>query len=368
MPDTWRSFRTSAGISPDGVGGLITTESDGGGAREPVTADRERGWGGILPALIFFLLVPAIGELRVIFPIEQTILLVGPAITACAVIAWLEGGRTWLAAIWLALSAWMLAQPLTGTGEYDFLARGWAILLAASFGVACVTSSRRSFFPRALAGLALTFGLSGAIVVASNVSSSRVQRTLGDEIDRRMAISSADLEAALSSPEWQRFREEHASAAKLLDDGEAFWRRMPDYTSVLFPSLLALESLAALALAWGLFHRISRIRVGPPLSRLREFRFGDQLVWGLLAGLAIVVTPSLEGMRAFGYNLLLFFGALYALRGVAVITWILTPRRLALVLLVILGIVFWPFMLPIALGLGIGDTWLDWRSRLRQLP
>jgi hypothetical protein len=333
-----------------------------------MSADRERGWSRILPALLLFLLVPAIGELRVIFPIEQTILLVGPAIAACAVVAWLSGGRTWLAAIWVALTAWMLAQPLTGTGQYDFLARGWAILLAAGFGVASVVSIRRSFLPRALATLALTFGVSGAIVVASNVSASRVQRTLVDEIDRRMAVTSADLDAALSSPDWQRFRDEHPAVAKLLDDGEEFWRKMPDYTAVLFPSLLALESLAALGLAWGLFHRISRVRVGPPLAPLRDFRFGDQLVWGLLAGLAIVVIPSLDGIRAFGYNLLVFFGALYALRGVAVIAWLLAARRLALLLLALLGIFFWPFLLPAALGLGIGDTWLDWRRRLRQLP
>ena len=43
-------------------------------------AKRERGWRLILPALGLFLLVPAIAASRIIFPVEQTILLVGPAI------------------------------------------------------------------------------------------------------------------------------------------------------------------------------------------------------------------------------------------------------------------------------------------------
>ena len=52
----------------------------------PVAA-RERGWRMILPALGLFLLVPAFAALRILFPVEQTILLVGPAIGVCALAA-----------------------------------------------------------------------------------------------------------------------------------------------------------------------------------------------------------------------------------------------------------------------------------------
>src|SRR3712207_8406043 len=34
--------------------------------------------------------------------------------------------------------------------------------------------------------------------------------------------------------------------------------------------------------------RVSRARIGPPLAPLREFRFNDQLVWGLVAGITAV--------------------------------------------------------------------------------
>jgi hypothetical protein len=144
------------------------------------------------------------------------------------------------------------------------------------------------------------------------------------------------------------------------------WNRMPEVTVSFFPALLALESLAALALAWGLFHRISRTRVGPPLSRLRDFRFGDQLVWGLLAGIVLVVIPSLDALRGLGLNLIVFFGALYALRGLGVLAWFMADRRLALAILVVLGILFTPAVGALALGLGLGDTWVDWRGKARQ--
>ena len=109
-------------------------------------------------------------------------------------------------------------------------------------------------------------------------------------------------------------------------------KKLPSVTSQLFPSLLALESLAVLALAWGLYHRVSRARIGPPLAPLKEFRFNDQLVWGLVAGITAVAVPTLTAFRVVGLNLLMFFGALYALRGLGVLTWFFAPGRLMVAL------------------------------------
>ena len=89
-------------------------------------AARERGWRLILPALGFFLLVPAFAALRVLVPVEQTILLVGPAIGVCALVGWMQGGRVWLALTWLVLSAWMLLRPLGGTSAFEFMARSYS--------------------------------------------------------------------------------------------------------------------------------------------------------------------------------------------------------------------------------------------------
>jgi hypothetical protein len=96
-------------------------------AAEAPVAVRERGWRLILPALGLFLLVPAFAALRILFPVEQTILLVGPAIGVCALVAWVQGGRVWLALTWLVLSAWMLLRPLDSGSAFEFMARGWAL-------------------------------------------------------------------------------------------------------------------------------------------------------------------------------------------------------------------------------------------------
>jgi len=134
--------------------------------------------------------------------------------------------------------------------------------------------------------------------------------------------------------------------------------------------------LAALALAWATYHRFSRTRLGAPLRPLREFRFNDQLVWGLIVGLTIMLLPTLTALSGVGKNLLVFFGALYALRGLGVLSWFMAPGSLG----VTLGIGFVVLAVPLlgafvalgfvmlgiaALALGLGDTWADWRSRAR---
>ena len=75
---------------------------------------------------------------------------------------------------------------------------------------------------------------------------------------------------------------------------EAARRRCRSAGVAVFPALLALESLAALALAWATYHRLSRARLGAPLRPLREFRFNDQLVWGLIVGLTIVLAADAD--------------------------------------------------------------------------
>src|SRR6185503_17639405 len=112
---------------------------------------------------------------------------------------------------------------------------------------------------------------------------------------------------------------------------------------------LALESILALAIAWSMYHRLSRARLGPPLGPLRDFRFNDQLVWGLIVGLTIVFLPTLTSVRAVGNNLLVFFGALYAVRGLGVLSWFMAPGALAATLAIGFVMLFLPFLSAVAL-------------------
>lgn len=330
-----------------------------------MTAPRERGWRKLLPALLLFLVVPTVPLFRALVPIEQTMLLLVPSLAACCVVGWWAGGRLVLAVLWAAIAAWMLATPVDGAGGYDSLARGWAVLLAASFGVVGLMRPGKPFFGRALSACALALGLALLVLLFTTGSVGHLQATMEGEFARRVTDAIARWNQLSQSPEWSEFARANPGAAQIAEQGQAQLRALPAVASLIVPAMLLLESVAALGLAWGLYHRVARARLGPPMAALREFRFNDQLVWGLIVGVTVVVLPTLEPLRAVGTNFLLFFGVLYALRGLGVLTWFLAPGRLMTVVIFGFALFMWPLLSVFALGIGLGDTWLDWRSRPR---
>jgi hypothetical protein len=79
----------------------------------------------------------------------------------------------------------------------------------------------------------------------------------------------------------------------------------------------------------------------------------------------MVVVPGFGSMSVVGANLLVFFGALYVLRGVGVGLWFLSPGRVMMAVLIVFAVVF-PLVLGVlGVGLGVGDTWLNWRARVK---
>jgi hypothetical protein len=328
---------------------------------------RERGWAKIVFALLLSLLIPLVPVLRPLVPIEQTLLLVTPAMAACATVGWWMGGRAWLAIAWLGLAGWMLATPTVGAsaGAYDSLARGWSLLLAASFGVVSVVGSQRPFFARALASTGLAFAVATGLLLFRPSTPAPLQTEMVAEYERRVDQSLQSWTQLMATPEWQDRLKKNADFAEMSDTMEKQLRDLPARTGPLFPALLALESLATLALAWGMYHRVSRARIGPPLSPLRDFRFNDQLIWGLVSGITLLVIPSFEALRVIAANLLLFFGMLYALRGLGVVTWFLAPGRLTMFFMITFALFMLPVLGVFALGIGLGDTWVDWRRKPR---
>lgn len=303
--------------------------------------------------------------LRVVVPLEHALILIAPALAVCALVGWWAGGRLALAILWTVLSVWMMTSALPGSAEYGELARGWGVLLAASFGVISMMSPRRTFFPRALAATTLAFGVGLGLMVFSGSRPGRLERTVLGEYTRRAEAWLTDWETVSRSQEWRELTRESPGLETLATESTERLRSIPPRSAPLFPALLALESLAVLALVWALYHRVSRARIGPPLAPLREFRFNDQLVWGLVAGITAVAVPTLAEYRTLGFNLLLFFGVLYALRGLGVLAWFLAPGRLLTALMIGFAIIMWPVLGVFALGVGLGDTWLDWRRRPR---
>jgi Predicted membrane protein (DUF2232) len=336
-------------------------------------APSERGWGKLLLALAAFLLIPPYTPLRALLPVEDTLLLLMPALAACCLVGWWAGGRLLLAITWVGLSVWMLTQPAPA-GPYFNLVRGWSLLLAGSFGLVCLFGTGRPFFSRALSAAALALTLVLLMSSRGPLTPARAKLAVQAEFARRNSETLAIFRTALRQhPEVVKSMPQVAS---LPTEVEGQLTIMAKTGTGLFPSLLLLESLVALALAWGTYHRISRTRLGAPLGFLKDFRFNDQFVWGLIAGVTIVFVPALEFLDIAGRNLLVFFGALYAIRGFGVLSWFLAPGALAAALLVGFAMLWWPVLNAVAVlgfmllalaafGLGLGDTWADWRSRAR---
>ena len=139
------------------------------------------------------------------------------------------------------------------------------------------------------------------------------------------------------------------------------------FVSGTIPAVLALQTLAGLALAWQLHTRLARVPLGEPLRPFREFRFADAWIWGVVAAIVVWLVPALAQLKGAALNLSVVLGALYLLRGAAIVaafastvgvsaTALLAGAAVAAVLALPLL-----FILPGLWTLGLFDTWMDRR-------
>ena len=122
-------------------------------------------------------------------------------------------------------------------------------------------------------------------------------------------------------------------------------------------------------MAWWLWRRLTA-RDANPLAALPEFRFRDELIWVMVTAVVLLVLPLGEIATRAGANLAVFMGALYALRGVAVLfAFVGMPGPFGLASGFVIGLVLFPMLFPSAVVLGLTDTWMDLRTRtLRPRP
>lgn len=361
-------------------------------ARVPAAAaPQERGWVGFLLALGAVVAVSAgatwpaplalaAGAVRLLLPVEQVALVVVVAVAAAALVGWQAGGRWWMAAAWVAAAGYLLRLLAPSAGGYGSFAVGWSLVLGASFGVVGLITPGRTFLGRALAAVALAASVTVVGVRVRQPETGSAFRGAGQllagEYRRRVEGTLAQWEQRSGSPAWQAFAARFPEAASRASGASTVLQQavsggadgIPPLVE-LAPALLALESLLALAVAWSAYHRVARVRLGPPLGALRTLRFSDQLVWGAVAGGTLLLLPTLVEWRLVGLNLVGVFGTLYALRGAAVLSWYLPdglalPALLALLVLVWVVGPGWGLAAVVAgtVGLGLGDTWRDLRA------
>jgi hypothetical protein len=230
------------------------------------------------------------------------------------------------------------------------LIKASAIAVALSFGLLSLRR-RWSVTGRALAAVAVSLAALAGWCILRGIAWGRIESVFVASLVegyRNLPRLSAD-------PATQdRIRQ---AVAPLLESA-------PDLARVL-PGLLCLVALGGMALATVWQHRIARTPVGEPPVPFREFRFHDQLIWGAIFSLALMLAPLPPDGRTLAANLLVIWAGLYAFRGLAIVTALLAraPALLRLAMIV-LAIVVNPLAAGLTLAIGLADTWLDIRGRL----
>jgi hypothetical protein len=258
----------------------------------------------------------------------------------------------------LALGVLIVGMTLSGprVGSLWYFERGWALILSAWFVVAVTAWPTAGFIRRGLTAVFASMASAGILLVTSRGAFVRIDELMNERVR-------GGVDQVLST--WQ----------SLLGDGRLGQQfvetvnQAVELQAMLFPALLALGSLAALALAWWLFRRLGAREVAP-LGPLREFRFPDALIWLLIVGIVLVVLP-LDGLASrAGSNLLVFMTALYALRGLAVLIVIGggAPGPVMMVVGAVLLLLLYPLVMATTFFVGLSDTWLDIRTRRAAPP
>jgi Predicted membrane protein (DUF2232) len=297
-----------------------------------------RGWAAVL------LLALAAAALSVVPPVLLIFVPFGFLLVSLA----LKRPLLAVAGALLGASAF-IGQP---DGGLWFAERGWVLVLASWFLLLTIAQVGPSFLPRALSALGLTALSTGAVIALRPGGWHRLDSSLGMQFRQ----GGTDVAGFWRQAGLDRFASDIASAAT----------RAAEMQALLYPALLGLGSLAALAVAWWGYRRL--LDAGAqPLGRLRDFRFSDELVWLVIGGLVLWLVPLGPLASRAGANLLVFMGALYALRGFGVLAAVAgTPGPLVAVAGALVFLLLYPFVMGAAVILGLSDTWLDFRTRRRQ--
>lgn len=246
----------------------------------------------------------------------------------------------------------VVAMFLTLAGQRDplwFAERGWAVMVGGYFAAVTLLAPGWRLTSRALAAVGASAATGGVFYALRAGAWANLDWSVRD----RLAGVLGNFLAAL-----ELVREGQSVSPAFI---AAIYRTV-EFQAAVFPAVVALESMAALGVAWWLYRRLVFRDEG--LAPVRSFGFNDHLVWFLIAGLLLLVTNVSEGSVRLGANLAVFMTALYAARGAGVVVFVNGGLSLLGVLMFILGVFFAaPIIVGFAALLGVADTWLDLRAR-----
>lgn len=257
----------------------------------------------------------------------------------------------------LAWVAWGVVRPGTG---FERLEAAWVCLLGSGVAVMMLLRppARGPVTASGIVAVGITALMAVLAAVAARIGFDEVrflaERHYGQQARLLMQAMNAAIGAA------------PGSTSQALDTFHTTADMVVEMVGRLLPGLVLLQSVAALTAAWALYRLLAQHPEGEPLPRLREFRFNDHLVWGVVLALAALVLPFGAGwLRPLGGNLATFFGGLYVARGLGVLLALGAAAGVGGAFATVLGIMATVFLLPLVLfstmALGVTDTWIDWR-------
>lgn len=232
--------------------------------------------------------------------------------------------------------------------------RGWGLVLGAWFMIVVAARPHARFLPRAITATACSMATASTLFwLGAGDAWTRIDWLIGQRFRGAAAeIAALGVGAGPTGGEWG-------------DSLVSAIYRAAEVQTLVYPSLLALASLAGLGVAWWLYRWLTTRQTGA-LGPLREFRFRDELVWLLIAGIVLVVLPLGGGTVRAGSNLLAFMTVMYTLRGVGVLLALAGGLGVGGALLAAAAVVLlYPLVMLGTFLVGLIDTWLDLRTRWR---
>ena len=255
------------------------------------------------------------------------------------------------------LTAGLVVALIVAPGQREgfwYAERAWAVLVGGWFVALTFRWPDSRFSPRALGAVGGSMAVAGLWMAVRPGSWSMIDWLVWERIRGGVSTALAAVRA---------LQGEEASSQAL---ATAIYQAAEAQANV-FPAMVALASLAAVGVAWWLYALLAHGE-GDGLGPAREFRFNDQLVWLLIGGLLLLAFGAGDGWSRAGSNAVVFMGALYALRGAAVVLFFYGGFSvLGGILLALSLVLVTPVILGGAVVIGLGDTWLDLRARARRL-
>ncbi len=148
---------------------------------------------------------------------------------------------------------------------------------------------------------------------------------------------------------------------------EIAWQEMNQLVVRLIPGQFTLMMVAGFLLAVVIFRRFCRseFHLSLGINTFTQYRFEDNWVWAVVAGLAGgVLAGGNEAITRLSLNLLFVMGVLYVVRGLSVIFHFVQQRKGGLLpRLLVIMLCFTPLVM-VHLALGLLDTWVDFRHNV----